>query len=161
MGVLLIAALGLAALAVPPFNRPLLVYNASASMPLGLYYTRPLQRPERGDILLAHLPETARDLAAQRHYLPADMPLIKLVAALAGDRVCVQSGRVFIDGKAIASVLKWDQQGRSLLTWNECRRLGDDEFFLLSPAAGSFDSRYFGPVRRADIIAELVPLWVR
>ncbi|MFW2345454.1 MAG: S26 family signal peptidase [Brevundimonas mediterranea] len=36
--------------------------------------------------------------------------------------------------------------------WSDCRRLAADEVFLVGDTAGSFDSRYFGPVRTAEVI---------
>ncbi len=44
--------------------------------------------------------------------------------------------------------------------WSGCRRLAAHELFLIAPAsAASFDSRYFGPVTRAQVIGRAVPLW--
>ena len=55
--------------------------------------------------------------------------------------------------------LEVDRKGRPMPRWNECRVLVRDEFFLLLKPADSFDSRYFGPVPRAQIIGRLAPLW--
>jgi type IV secretory pathway protease TraF len=38
-------------------------------------------------------------------------------------------------------------------------RLIDGEFFLLQPHPLSFDSRYFGPVLRCDVVGVARPLW--
>lgn len=76
--------IGLAALARPA---PWLVWNASASAPIGLYRVLP-GKPASGDLVLVRTPDSARQLAAERGYLPHDVPLVKRVAALDGDTVC-------------------------------------------------------------------------
>lgn len=157
---LFIAAIGVATLAVPPSNKPVLIYNASASLPIGFYAARPVNRLARGDLVLVQLPKSIQDFAAARHYLPAHVPLIKRIAALAGDQVCVESDLVLVNGEARAQLLKQDHSGRALVPWNECRRLKDQEVFLLAPIIDSFDSRYFGPIARSAVQAKLVPLWV-
>jgi conjugative transfer signal peptidase TraF len=152
--VLFAMSFGLAAMAIPAAQRPLLIYNASASLPLGFYRAETFDKPARGEILLVWLPQTARELAARRLYLPANVQLVKPVIALGGDFVCVESDRVTVNGEAVAMILKRDRQGRSLAAWRGCRSLESDEIFLLSSAAGSFDSRYFGqsalPMYRPD-----------
>lgn len=154
------AVIGIAGLGFASFTHPvpLLVWNASASLPIGLYRTVP-GTPERGDLVLARPPESAVLLADRRHYLPAGVPLVKRIAAVGGDRVCTFAASVFIDGHLAARPLAADRAGRPLPRWNGCRVLGDDELFLLADAADSFDSRYFGPVPTANIIGRLVALW--
>jgi conjugative transfer signal peptidase TraF len=159
--ILAAAVLGSVALALPTIAKPapLLVYNASASAPLGFY--RPATGVlERGDFVLAHLPEEAAQLAAQRGYLPASVPVVKRVAALAGDFVCADSGIVIIDERARATTLLIDRDGRPLPAWKGCRVLAEGEVFLLMEGVpASYDSRYFGPVTIAAIITKVVPLW--
>lgn len=151
-----LAALGFAALAEPA---PRLVWNASASAPVGLYWVSRVA-PVRGDLVLAALPPDARRLAAERGYLPAGVPLVKRLAALAGDVVCAVGGAVFVNGGHVAKRRERDLTGRALPRWTGCRTLAADEVFLLmAGVSGSFDGRYFGPVRRARIIGKLVPLW--
>ena len=138
---------------------PLLVWNASASVPVGLDRAAP-GVPHRGDLVLVCTPDSVATLAAERGYLPAGVPLIKHVAAVAGDDVCVSGSAVFINGVVVARRLKADRADRPLPRWNGCRRLDRNELFLLADAPDSFDSRYFGPVMRANFIERLVPLWV-
>ncbi|AEB58919.1 conjugative transfer signal peptidase TraF [Ectopseudomonas mendocina NK-01] len=99
-------------------------------------------------------------LAAQRGYLPANVPLLKTVAAMAPQRVCVQGSQVRIDGVVVARRLRWDRQGRPLPNWQACRHLVGDELFLLSSNPVSFDSRYFGPVSVDAVIGRAQPLWL-
>lgn len=44
-----------------------------------------------------------------------------------------------------------DRRGASLPAWRGCRTLAADELLLLGDTATSFDGRYFGPVRRAEV----------
>ena len=160
--VVVLAACGLAALLLPlahPFAVRVL-YNPTASAPLGWYVIVHAQSADVGDFVAVRLPEHMRVLAAQREYLPATVPLLKRVAAVHGQTVCRFDDRVLIDARAVARALRRDAMGRPLPVWSGCRRLGVDEFFLLSPARASFDSRYFGPVHRTDVIGRAIPVWI-
>lgn len=153
----LAAALG-ATLASPP--APRLVWNASASAPVGLYRIAPGVQPARGELALVRLPPAARDLAARRHYLPANVPAIKRVAGAAGDRVCAIGDRVAVAGAPPVTRFAADRRGRALPRWTGCIVLGAGEIFLLNPASrDSFDGRYFGPVEVARVIGRADFLW--
>ena len=153
-------ALGLAAtIASPP--RPWLVWNVSASAPRGLYFVRPWAQPARGDMVAARTPEPWRRLAAARHYLPSNVPLLKRVAAGAGDTVCARDGHVFVNGRWAAWQRPFDGQGRPMPAWNGCRTLAQGTLFLLMDARDSFDGRYFGPTYAPDIIGPARLLWAR
>ena len=154
-----IAAVGSAEIAHPT---PRFVWNATASAPVGLYRVKPAAKLRRGDFVLARLPDGARQLAAERDYLPANVPLVKRVAALTGDAICREQARITINGIVVATALRTDSRGRSLPRWSGCRTLGQKEVFLLMPTvADSFDGRYFGPIATRTIIGKLVPLWTR
>ncbi|SMF81657.1 conjugative transfer signal peptidase TraF [Tistlia consotensis] len=147
---------GFSAIAHP---QPHLVWNASASAPIGLYRVVS-GAPERGDFVLVRLPKAIEKLAAIRGYLPAGVPLIKRIAAVAGDDVCAVNRAIIVNGEIVARQRKADRAGRSLPRWNECRALVQGEFFLLGDAPDSFDSRYFGPMTGARVIGRLAPLWI-
>ena len=151
-----IALVGVSAIAHP---QPRLVWNASASAPIGLYRVVSGE-PEGGDFVLVRIPKSIEKLAAIRGYLPAGVPLIKRVAAVAGDDVRAFDGAIIVNGEIVARRRKADRAGRSLPRWNECRALVQGEFFLLGDAPDSFDSRYFGPVASARVIGRLAPLWI-
>jgi conjugative transfer signal peptidase TraF len=159
--VLALAGLGVAILSLTPTERamPWLVWNASASAPVGLY--RVTDAPaERGSLVLVRPPPDVAALAAERTYLPPGMPLIKRVAAVAGDHVCAIGSAVVLHTVTVIRRLETDTDGRPLPHWSECRRLADTEVFLLmAGSTDSFDSRYFGPVPLASVMGRLVPLW--
>ncbi|WP_133648535.1 S26 family signal peptidase [Paraburkholderia flava] len=165
-----LAAIGFAALAWASFVSPLprLTYNPSDSVAVGWYRIAPLDprtslpRPlSVGSIVLVPLPAKAAALAAQRGYLPAGVPLLKPVAAIATQQVCIAGGIVRIDGVPLAAVLRADRMGRPLSSWQQCRRLEPGELFLLSTTnPASFDSRYFGPVSASAVIGVAHPVWL-
>ncbi|MES2255534.1 MAG: S26 family signal peptidase [Pseudomonadota bacterium] len=150
-----------AALAVLIPSNPLLVWNATASAPLGLYRLEAPVELHRGDLALVKLPSSIGKFAAQRGYLPVTVPLIKPVAALAGEIVCGIGSFIFIGGNVAARRLDRDTQGRVMPRWEGCRSLGPDDAFLLNPSVqASFDGRYFGVVSRRAILGRLIPIWL-
>ncbi|HBP6008403.1 TPA: S26 family signal peptidase [Pseudomonas aeruginosa] len=164
-------AVGLAALAWAAFVQPLprLIYNPSDSVPIGWYRVQPLDHRATslprllsvGSIVLTRLPADVAALAAQRGYLPAHVPLLKRVGAVAPQQVCIVAGQVRIDGVPVATALPADRLGRPLPSWPHCRTLAEGELFLLSVTnPASFDSRYFGPVSASAVIGIAHPVWL-
>src|SRR3546814_8695651 len=94
-----VLALG-ATIAFPP--PPRLLWNATASAPVGFYLLSPGARFKRGDMVVARAPHPARLLAARRHYLPMNVPLVKRVIGVPGDIICARGDRVTLDGKLVA-----------------------------------------------------------
>lgn len=140
---------------------PVIVWNASASMPRGLYFLHYGAVPKIGDTVVAMLAARPRLLAAERHYLPANVPLVKRVAADAGDLVCANQNALFIDGRLAARRWKVDPMARDLPRWEGCRILGQDDYFLLGDHIFSFDGRYFGVSRKSEIIGTAERLGLR
>ena len=53
-------------------------------------------------MVIASLPARYRMLAATRRYLPVHVPLVKHVAAAAGDEVCAIRSDIFVNGTRVA-----------------------------------------------------------
>jgi conjugative transfer signal peptidase TraF len=141
---------------------PRLVWNVTASVPVGLYRVRPGVPISVGDMVIARVPWPYRRLAAARHYIPANVPLVKQVAAGAGDQICALGHDLFRNGVWLATRRQRDSVGRSLPAWQGCVRLRAGQYFLLMAAAPlSFDGRYFGISKRGDIIGKARLLWAR
>jgi conjugative transfer signal peptidase TraF len=160
--IMLCVLAGTVAAVAPAVWRPdvRLVYNASASAPLGWYLIRPATTPTVGDYVLATLPTAAALLAAQRGYLPVGVPILKQVGAVAGQHVCVTSGALLVDGTLFGRLRPSDSRGRPLTGWPQCRRLAKGELMLLSTTnPASFDSRYFGPIFASAVRGKAVLIW--
>lgn len=144
-------------------TRPVLVWNTTASVPVGLYRVLPLAGDLRvGDLVLVRAPDALAELLAERGYLPFGVPLLKHVAAVAGQRVCERAGVVSIDGRIVATALVADGRGRPLPHLEGCSTLGRGEVFLLNAGVpASLDGRYFGPTPVASVIGKAIPLWMR
>jgi conjugative transfer signal peptidase TraF len=141
-------------IAFPP--KPVLLYNPSESAPVGWYRLRP-KAPIENDILVAaYAPETARRLAHERDYLPYDYPLIKTIWAMPGAYICIQNNRVRVPNRPDIYQLAQDGLGRDMPLLSGCFTLGNDEYFLISKDVQTgFDSRYFGPVARDNILGRV------
>lgn len=151
-----VLAIGLSELPIWPLR---LVYNASPSVPVGLYAVHKTDRFAAGDLVVVHVPDAFKKLVSGRGYLPANVPLIKRIVALSGDHVCHDGGAVFVNGDYLASTLDRDGAGLLMPVWHGCKRLADDEFFaVMAEVDTSLDSRYFGPLDRRLIVGKAAPL---
>ena len=142
---LLGTAVALTLLLVPSITswRPLLIWNASPSVPVGLYLVT--QAPPRvGDLVVVRLPPFMAVFAASRGYLPRSAYLLKPVAAIAGDLVCRFGAQVFVRRRFAGLAAVADHGGIPMPAWHGCRVLRTGEVFVLADHAASFDSRYFG-----------------
>ncbi|HEX8223756.1 MAG TPA: S26 family signal peptidase [Allosphingosinicella sp.] len=144
----------------PP--RPWLVWNASESAPIGLYAVSPAGEVRTGDTVIAWPPAPARALAAERGYLPINVPLVKRVAAARGDRVCAAGEALWVNGRLELLRRDTDGAGRPLPWWTGCLDLKDGQYLLLIPgSAASFDGRYFGLTERRELVGIARLLWAR
>jgi conjugative transfer signal peptidase TraF len=144
-----------------PAEVPLLIYNASGSAPLGFYYLEQ-RMPLRGELAVYKPPPAVELLIMAHGVLPVPVPLLKRIAGAGGDEVCRAKdpvATISINGKVVAEVFDKDPRGLPLPSWEGCMKLVDGEYFLLQPHPRSFDSRYFGPVLRCDILGVARPLW--
>jgi conjugative transfer signal peptidase TraF len=137
-----------------------MIWNASPSVPTGLYWRHPASDLSVGDLVVVTAPAALADFLSQRGYLPAGMPLLKLVAALAGQDVCRVGLEIIVDGVLLGTALAADHSGRPLPVWQDCRRVQAGDIFLMNPdVSDSFDGRYFGPISARSILGRAIPIW--
>ena len=137
---------------------PLLVWNASTSVPIGLYLIE-ATRPELSDLALVQLPAGVARLANQRGYLQSTNDVLKPVAAVAGDWVCRFGTSILVNGQISALAQNADGAGRPMPSWHGCHQLTNSQVFLLSDPINSSNSRYFGPVAGSQVIGRAHQLW--
>lgn len=147
---------GLSALFHPA---PKLIWNASSSVPVGLYAVRPTGALYVAELVVVTPPEPLASFLAARGYLPKGVPLLKHILALPEQTVCRSGRTVTIDGSAVGQALARDRRGRSLPDWQGCRVIASGEVFLMNRRPeDSLDGRYFGPLPATAIIGRANPL---
>ncbi len=157
----MLAGLGLIAVPMVAGWQPRIIWNASASVPLGLYIAAPGDGIALGDLVLVRPPETLAAFLAERGYAARGVPLLKHATALPPQVVCAEGTAITVDGETVAHRRMTDRLGRVLPTWYGCRRLEPGEVFLLNAIEpDSLDGRYFGPLPRTNIVARLRPVWI-
>jgi conjugative transfer signal peptidase TraF len=166
----LIGALMIATLATA--NVTGLRINSTSSMPRGLWRVINHDAPlHRGEIVTICPPNTKPiRQGAQRGYIPPGNcpggyePLVKPIAATAGDTVAITAAGVVVNGKPVQGTaqLAQDSAGRPLRAFPAgTYQVAQGEVWLLSGHdARSFDSRYFGPVPAVNVQGAARPVWV-
>lgn len=139
---------------------PKLIWNASASTPIGLYAIEPADGLEVTDLVAVDAPEPISSFLADGGYLPRGTPLLKRILGLPGQTVCRINFLITVDGVEMGTALERDRIGRPLPDWQGCRVIGDSEVFLMNwEVSDSLDGRYFGTIPSSSIIGQAVPLW--
>lgn len=140
---------------------PRLLWNASASAPIGFYRIEVGAQPRLGDLVAIDPPPALAAYLSRRGYIPRGVPLLKRVAALPGSLVCRSGAFVTIDGAGVARALARDGANRPLPVWRGCRIVGAQELFLVNAARDSLDGRYFGPISASGLIGTAHPVLTR
>lgn len=142
-----------------PLSR-ILIWNATASVPTGLYHIGDAAGLRIGERVAIDPPPRLRDYLATRGYLPTGVPLLKDIAALPGDTVCRRGQTITINGARAGVALALDSLGRALPVWQGCQAIAADEIFVMNQRApGSFDGRYFGPIPRGRLLGRASSVW--
>jgi len=142
-------------------------FNLTPSYALGLWRIEQLDREAAaGDLIFICPPPTAEFvMARERGYVRRGLcpgwysPLIKTVVAGPGQHVAIGS-IIEIDGVALAdsNVRTLDAEGRALEPYAG-GAVPADHLFLHSKFAGSYDSRYFGPIPDAGVLGLARPVF--
>ncbi|HMO31016.1 S26 family signal peptidase [Enterovirga sp.] len=151
------AGVGYPALVPMPIK---LIWNASASAPIGLFEINPDDSFGVSDLVAVDAPEPLAIFLAERGYLPRGVPLLKRVLAAPGQTVCRTGLVITVDNITVGAALERDRAGRDLPVWQGCKLIPAGEVFLMNPQVrDSLDGRYFGLFSADRIIGRAVPLW--
>ncbi|ALC10683.1 S26 family signal peptidase [Sphingopyxis sp. 113P3] len=159
LAVALLAVTGIAATSAT--DMPLrLVWNATASAPVGIYTIEPADQIEVPELVAIMPPEPLAGFMVGRGYVGRGVPLLKRVIGLPGQRVCRTGHTITVDGVEMGDALDRDRIGRALPVWQGCRVIADGQLFLMNiDVPDSLDGRYFGPVPASAAIGRALPLW--
>ncbi len=135
----------------------MLFINYSPSVPLGLYVRSFSKGINKGDFVVFRLPEVVVREIKGRSWYREEYDYIKEVAAVSGDRVCVEGQRLLINDVMVGEVLDNDYLGSPLPHFlSGCVVLKENELIVLGlNSERSFDGRYFGVLGRNAIISKV------
>jgi type IV secretory pathway protease TraF len=156
---LMLATIGIAFVAVKPIINPvpLLIWNASESVPIGWYYVAK-HLPKIGEIAVIKPTDWVQIYASSRGYLPQNVWLLKPIYAVHPSIICRFGSHVFVNGRQLAKAKIADKMHRVLPVWKGCIVLSLTQYFVLGKHRDSFDSRYFGPVEQRQVVGTAFPL---
>ena len=141
---------------------PRFIWNASASVPIGLYAIHPTGALHVAELVVVQPPAALASFLDKRRYLAKGVPMLKRVLALPGQKVCRADRTITVDGVTMGEALDLDRMGRLLPNWAGCQVIARDEVFLMNwQSAASLDGRYFGPLPVSTITGRADPLWTR
>ncbi|UTH74235.1 signal peptidase I [Chromobacterium sp. IIBBL 290-4] len=107
--------------------------------------------PERGDLVQYRNPRLDRGFAA--------FTMSKLVMGVAGDRVQIKGGRVYLNGRYVGGLNLSQALGKKPQDYARAFTLREGEYFLMGSQPYSYDSRYWGPIRHEEIIGRVLPIF--
>jgi conjugative transfer signal peptidase TraF len=141
---------------------PAYIWNASKSVPIGLYQLQSAGGLAVTDLVAVQPPEPLATFLDLNGYLPIGVPMLKRVLALPGQTVCRKGLAISVDAIDMGDALSRDSRGRPLPVWQGCRVVGAHELFLMNWQSGdSLDGRYFGLVPHSSVIGKALPVWTR
>ncbi|MEQ8451581.1 conjugative transfer signal peptidase TraF [Roseivivax sediminis] len=137
-----------------------LIWNSTASAPVGFYTVEPADRIEVPELVAVIPPEPLAHFMVERGYVGRGVPLLKRVLGLPGQRVCRTGRAITVDGIEMGEALERDSLGRELPVWQGCGTVHEGELFLMNwQVRDSLDGRYFGPIPANSVIGRARPLW--
>ena len=156
------ALLGFAVTAIFPVS-PKLIWNASASVPIGLYAMRPAGALHVTELVVVPPP------AALASFLDrAPLPAQGRADAEAHPRPARPNRLPHPTARSPSTASPWARRSTATEvaarcpTWQGCRVVAADEVFLMNwQSEDSFDGRYFGPLPVSTIVGRADPLWTR
>jgi signal peptidase I len=130
-----------------------IMFQITPSLPKGIYRIDHPDRIDRETICVFNIPQDVYGLMKSRRWFPEHLRfyLTKPVAAKQGDIVEVSAAGLYINGKYFGPVKQYDSQGLPLPRIYRKYVLRQGEYFFASTYNNSFDSRYFGTVRKENI----------
>jgi conjugative transfer signal peptidase TraF len=139
---------------------PHYIWNASNSVPIGLYRLQPVTKLTVTELVVVQPPDRLAAFLDLNGYLPIGVPMLKRVLALPGQTVCRHGLTIAVDGIDVGQAQERDGRGRPLPVWDGCRAIANGDVFVMNwQSTDSLDSRYFGPLPASAVIGRAQPMW--
>ena len=161
------------------------VFNISESLPIGIYQKLEDKNFQKGDLVILDIPKERMDFMISRGYIDGNMlkTMLKRIEGVEGETFKVLTveelkGSLFSENnefssieisslpkkflikenKILGSISNFDSHGRQLPQIKSPLILNKDEFFVMGESDNSFDSRYFGKIKKEEILYKVKPI---
>ncbi len=139
---------------------PRYIWNASNSVPIGLYRVAPAGKLSVTELVAVQPPDPLAAFLDLNDYLPYGVPMLKRIVALPGQVVCRTGLIITVDNLEMGQARARDHRNRPLPAWQGCRIIGEGDVFVMNwQSEDSLDSRYFGSLPASAVIGRVVPVW--
>ena len=137
----------------------ILVYNHTASLPIGWYLILPYREYQVNDIVVFRPTEEIEELAVQRGWKQPGEPMLKQIGALENMTWQIaDNGQFYIGSAYWGQVAEQDSNGRPLPKLCGTYTVPHGNFLPVVKNPGSFDGRYYGTMPLNNILYSVVPL---
>jgi type IV secretory pathway protease TraF len=140
---------------------PAYIWNASKSVPVGLYQLQPVGGLTVTELVVVRPPEPLATFLDLNGYLPIGVPMLKRVLALPGQTVCRKGPTISVDGIDVGEALARDSRGRPLPVWQDVAPLAG-RALSHELAIGRLSGRsllWASP--HSSVIGKALPVWTR
>ena len=138
------------------YIRKYFVLNISSSIPIGIYKMDKNIDFKRGDIVTF----STKNYSDILNYSGSikNITFSKYIAGISGDYIRIENNKIYINNKEKGNIFKVDGLNNKLPQLKEKKYIVKvDEVFVLGTNDKSFDSRYYGCIKKSDVIYKLVP----
>lgn len=133
-----------------------LLINPSNSIETGIYRNTLINNFSKGNYV-SYKPSSKFQKYIEANYnlkkKAKEVTVLKKIVAAEGDVIEIKDYNIYINGEKMGKIVKLKGLTENLA--NSRKVLSKDEFFLMGETPDSFDSRYFGTVKRKEIISEV------
>ena len=161
------------------------IFNISKSLPIGIYQKLENKNFQKGDLVVLNIPKERMDFMISRGYIDGNLlkTMLKRIEGVEGETFKVlsinelknsqlnkniefssidipKSSKKFLvkENKILGSISNFDSRGRQLPQIKSPLILNKDEFFVMGESDNSFDSRYFGKIKKEEILYKVKPI---
>ena len=161
------------------------VFNISKSLPVGIYQKLENKNFQKGDLVVLNIPKERMDFMISRGYIDGNLlkTMLKRIEGVEGETFKVlsieelkssqfneniefssidipKSSKKFLvkENKILGSISNFDRHGRQIPQMENPLILNKDEFFVMGESDNSFDSRYFGKIKKEEILYKVKPI---
>ena len=139
------------------YTRKYFVLNISSSIPIGIYKVDKSIDFKREDIVTFST-KKYKDILDYPGSIK-NITFSKYIAGISGDYIRIENNKIYVNNKEKGNIFKVDGLNNKLPQLKEKEYIvKEDEVFVLGTNDKSFDSRYYGCIKKSDVIYKLVPL---